>query len=134
MHMLPEAREKLPKYTELMLCIGFFVVYLVDEIVHIFYGTESHHEVTQATSYGTGSVERSSLVRNADGEMRERCCGDAGNPMMCHVSHTEPCNKSSSGIVGLLCALFVHSFLEGLAIGLQNSATEVCIDVYVGFI
>lgn len=44
---------------------------------------------------------------------------------MCHVSHTEPCNRSSSGVIGLLVALFVHSLLEGLAIGLQETVSQV---------
>ncbi|VVC98786.1 zinc transporter ZIP3 [Leptidea sinapis] len=117
-HMLPEAREKLPKYSELMMCAGFFLVYLVDELVHFFYGPHGGHQRRRYT-------EESSLLRGRDGEMRERCCGDADNPRMCHVSHTEPCNKSASGIIGLLCALFVHSLLEGLAIGLQESASKV---------
>lgn len=125
-HMLPEAREKIPKDAELMFCIGFLVVYLVDEIVHLFYGGDAH---SVARSYGSGEETR--LLRqeqhgvHGEGEMRERCCGDADNPRMCHVSHTEPCNKSASAIVGLLGALFVHSVLEGLAIGLQESTSQV---------
>ncbi|XP_049871698.1 zinc transporter ZIP3 [Pectinophora gossypiella] len=126
-HMLPEAREKLPEYSELTLCLGFFIVYLVDEIVHFFYGGgEGHHHNSNGPRRNYGSVERTNLVAsNLDVREGERCCGDADNPRMCHVSHTEPCNKSSSGIIGLLCALFVHSYLEGLAIGLQESASQV---------
>lgn len=41
-HMLPEAREQLPEYTELLLCLGFFLVYIVDEIVHFFNGTNEN--------------------------------------------------------------------------------------------
>lgn len=132
-HMLPEAREKLPVYSELFLCIGFFIVYMVDEIVHFFYGasgdSHSHIEVDYGTSETTGLLA-SNRVPSApleDGEMvaRETCCGDTGNPRMCHVSHTPPCNKSASGMIGLLCALFVHSVLEGLAIGLEETATKV---------
>ncbi|CAK1541990.1 unnamed protein product [Leptosia nina] len=123
-HILPEAREKLPNYSELLLCAGFFIVYLVDEVVHFFYGAHSKGHEAPKRTYTT---EESRLLRAdvRDGEMREHCCGDAGNPRMCHVSHTEPCNKSSSGIIGLLCALLVHSFLEGLAIGLQDSTSQV---------
>ncbi|XP_047532497.1 zinc transporter ZIP1 [Vanessa atalanta] len=124
LHMLPEARENLPDYADLLLCAGFFLVYVVDEIVHFFYGTKES-ERGHMRNYGT--VEETSLLvtRSGDAEMRERCCGDSGNPRMCHVSHTEPCNKSSSGIIGLLCALFVHSLLEGLAIGLQETVSQV---------
>ncbi|XP_004925441.1 zinc transporter ZIP3 [Bombyx mandarina] len=121
-HMLPEAREKYPNYSELMVCIGFFIVYLVDEIFHLC-STEINHgsPANQGLRYGT---ERSSLL-NRDGELRERCPGEVDNPQMCHVSHTAPCNRSSSGTIGLLCALFVHSLLEGLAIGLQEDGTQV---------
>lgn len=133
--MLPEAREKLPEYSELTLCVGFFLVFLVDEIVHFFYGAHDHNQIvgnrlSQHIHRGYGSGEARSLLsdpRVVDGEMRERCCGDAGNPRMCHVSHTPPCDQSSSGVIGLLCALFVHSVLEGLAIGLQGSASQVSI-------
>ncbi|KAJ2949386.1 hypothetical protein O0L34_g15299 [Tuta absoluta] len=127
-HMLPEAREKYPEYSELMLCIGFFLVYLVDEVVHFFYGSSEghHHNVSQTARKTYGSVDQRVLVGSSHDVVEgDKCCGDADNPMMCHVSHTEPCNKSSSGIIGLLCALFVHSFLEGLAIGLQESASTV---------
>lgn len=132
-HMLPEARVNLPNYSELSLCIGFFLVYLVDEIVHFFYGTEGSHQLARIVDYGSG--ERTRLLDEpgpsapADDEIATPsvtpCCGDSQNPRMCHVSHTQPCNKSFSGIIGLLCALFVHSLLEGLAIGLQETASQV---------
>ncbi|XP_045512235.1 zinc transporter ZIP3 isoform X1 [Pieris brassicae] len=118
-HILPEAREMLGKYSELGLCVGFFLVYFVDELVHLFYGANNNIQ-RERTSYGT---EESHLLR--DDEMRERCGGAADNPRMCHVSHKAPCNKSYSGVIGLLCALLVHSFLEGLAIGLQETASQV---------
>lgn len=124
-HMLPEAREKLPNYSELSFCIGFFLVYLVDELVHLFYGPENDpHRQTYGSNEATSLLYPESSARQDD-EMQERCCGDAGNPRMCHVSHTAPCNKSSSGVIGLLCALLVHSVLEGLAIGLQENSSQV---------
>ncbi|XP_059047985.1 zinc transporter ZIP3 [Achroia grisella] len=131
-HMLPEAREDLPDLSELMLCIGFFLVYFVDEIVHLFYRAgnehhghdETHYQGRYGSSEVTGLLSSNRNARTEDGEMG-RCCGDTGNPRMCHVSHTPPCNRSFSGVIGLLCALFVHSFLEGLAIGLQETSTQV---------
>jgi solute carrier family 39 (zinc transporter), member 1/2/3 len=125
-HMLPEAKENF-KYAELMFCVGFFLVYLVDELVHLFYGpgNDPHHRAQRyGASEGT-SLLQPERQRNDDAEMLDRCCGDTNNPRMCHVSHTAPCNKSSSGVIGLLCALFVHSLLEGLAIGLQEDASQV---------
>lgn len=115
-HMLPETREKLPEYSELVLCIGFFTVYLVDELSNLFYKSSGHSHERQSVG------ERSSLLPRDDEEVRER---NDGGSELCHVSHTEPCNRNSSGVVGLLSALFVHSVLEGLAIGLQDNATQV---------
>uniref|UniRef100_A0AAR5P530 Uncharacterized protein n=2 Tax=Dendroctonus ponderosae TaxID=77166 RepID=A0AAR5P530_DENPD len=46
-HILPEAREaaaaNYKKYTELIFCLGFFILYLMDEIVHYFYGEIAGH-------------------------------------------------------------------------------------------
>ncbi|XP_063981895.1 protein zntD [Diachasmimorpha longicaudata] len=36
LHMLPEAKEDLPDYGELVFCCGFLLLYLVDEIAHYF--------------------------------------------------------------------------------------------------
>lgn len=115
-HMLPETREKLPEYSELMLCLGFFTVYLVDELSHLVYKSNSHHQERRDLG------ERSSLLIRDDGELRER---HDGGSELCHVNHTEPCNRNSSSVVGLLSALFIHSVLEGLAIGLQENTTQV---------
>ncbi|XP_002019704.2 protein zntD [Drosophila persimilis] len=56
-------------------------------------------------------------------------CNDArvedANARICHTSHTEPCAQSMTGTLGLFVALSLHSAIEGLAIGVQNSSTKV---------
>ncbi|KAH8312651.1 hypothetical protein KR044_011986, partial [Drosophila immigrans] len=47
------------------------------------------------------------------------------NARICHTSHTEPCAQSMTGTLGLFVALSLHSAIEGLAIGVQNSSTKV---------
>lgn len=42
-HMLPEVREKLPNYPELIFCCGFFMVYIVDELMHCLCGEAIRH-------------------------------------------------------------------------------------------
>lgn len=37
LHMLPETRESLPHYAELILSCGFFILYFVDEIAHYYW-------------------------------------------------------------------------------------------------
>ncbi|KAI8129287.1 Zinc transporter ZIP1 [Lucilia cuprina] len=47
------------------------------------------------------------------------------NARICHTSHTEPCSQSMTGTLGLFVALSLHSAIEGLAIGVQDSSTKV---------
>uniref|UniRef100_W8BEG7 Zinc transporter ZIP3 n=2 Tax=Ceratitis capitata TaxID=7213 RepID=W8BEG7_CERCA len=47
------------------------------------------------------------------------------NARICHSSHQEPCGQSMTGTLGLFVALSLHSAIEGIAIGVQNSATKV---------
>ncbi|XP_017494034.1 PREDICTED: protein zntD, partial [Rhagoletis zephyria] len=47
------------------------------------------------------------------------------NARICHTSHEEPCVESMTGTLGLFVALSIHSAIEGLAIGVQNSAAKV---------
>lgn len=55
LHMLPEAREVAPEYqqyAELVLCVGFFVLYILDELVHLCYN-ENHqtHYIKNTTHH-----------------------------------------------------------------------------------
>lgn len=47
------------------------------------------------------------------------------NARICHTSHTAPCSQSMTGTMGLFAALSLHSAIEGIAIGVQNSPTKV---------
>ncbi|XP_039948013.1 zinc transporter ZIP1 [Bactrocera neohumeralis] len=47
------------------------------------------------------------------------------NARICHTSHEEPCVQSMTGTLGLFVALSLHSAIEGLAIGVQNSSRKV---------
>ncbi|KAL1491810.1 hypothetical protein ABEB36_012350 [Hypothenemus hampei] len=46
-HILPEVREdalsEFKPYTEALFCVGFFILYLMDEVVHYFYGEVAGH-------------------------------------------------------------------------------------------
>lgn len=45
-HILPELREQMSvsfsQYAEIIFCAGFFILYLIDELVHLCYGEESN--------------------------------------------------------------------------------------------
>lgn len=44
---------------------------------------------------------------------------------LCHIVHEEPYNSTPIGTIGLLVALSIHAALEGLAVGLEGSASKV---------
>lgn len=44
---------------------------------------------------------------------------------LCHIVHEEPCSSTPIGTIGLLVALSIHAALEGLAVGLEGSASKV---------
>lgn len=147
-HMLSEVKEQLPKYAELVFCIGFFIVYIVDELVHYCCGEAIQHDhhaiiinnhsehghghshaepdrVQRTTHYGSDQETRSLLRRTESND--ENCDTDTenANARICHTSHEEPCEQNWIGVLGLLCALSLHSFLEGLAIGVQDTGNRV---------
>lgn len=162
-HMLPEIREAIPrdyqKYTELIFCAGFFIVYVIDELVHFFYGdTHDHgastnrnnvqgnhktltnrHSGSYQRKFGYGTTEYQPLLYGdcsyrqepynpsypRIGSSNNSSWDDSPPSQLCHVGHQEPCDASPIGNVGLLIALCVHALLEGLAIGLQTSSSQV---------
>ncbi|EDW15163.1 zinc transporter ZIP3 [Drosophila mojavensis] len=143
------------KFAEVAMCGGFFIIYFIDEFIHYFFGEaiQHTHAVTPAASvpssnnaYGATN-ERSPLIggdtthhhrhgenghdHNNHGHIYDPVpgCDDVSvedaNARICHTSHTEPCAQSMTGTLGLFVALSLHSAIEGLAIGVQNSATKV---------
>lgn len=127
-HILTEAQKSLPDSAAIYFCGGFFLVYLVDVIVHYF-GVEvpghSHaaHSGQSSRSNSTGSYgavdsERESLLGPSTAATEPRPAAMPSSPVQC-------ANSSATGKVGLLCALSLHSFLEGLAIGVQDTSSKV---------
>ncbi|XP_012137243.1 zinc/iron regulated transporter-related protein 88E [Megachile rotundata] len=49
LHMLPEIRESMPDYAELLFSCGFLLLYLIDETVHYFWNTDDQR-VQQSNS------------------------------------------------------------------------------------
>ncbi|XP_043583393.1 zinc transporter ZIP3-like [Bombus pyrosoma] len=43
LHMLPETRESMSQHAELLFSCGFLLLYLIDECVHYFWGSEDQH-------------------------------------------------------------------------------------------
>lgn len=144
-----QVKKGLPKYAEIVFCAGFFIVYTADELVHLFCGeaiTDSHnpatdrrknsdshnhnHNIAASSSksrhYGS-DAETQSLLGSETTHRIDRCSDndEIVNAEICHANHEIPCEQNIFGVLGLLCALSLHSFLEGLAIGVQGTSNQV---------
>lgn len=53
LHLLPEVREDLPDYAELVFCCGFLALYLVEECAHHFCGAHGTETTTLTTTTTT---------------------------------------------------------------------------------
>lgn len=144
-HMLPDVRKAMPNNAEIYFCGGFFIVYFIDEFIHYFFGEaiqHSHSEASNATNHQShnhshshsnyGSNNESDPLIGAhtsrSHEDRKDNCETIvrqANERICHTSHREPCAQSMTGAFGLFVALSLHSFVEGLAIGVQDSSSKV---------
>ncbi|KAI4460020.1 b-lymphocyte antigen-related [Holotrichia oblita] len=164
-HMLPEIRESLGNfvdYAELFFCGGFFILYFIDEMVHLF-KTQQHERATQnenkpliqnsrrrhstgaCNTYGTTGDETQLLNQpsyNPNYQSRDDVSTAAvastsysdlhthnitsHNPsQLCHIGHHAPCRTTNTSSLSLIVALTVHAILEGLAVGLEDSTSQV---------
>ncbi|CAG4953677.1 unnamed protein product [Parnassius apollo] len=141
LHLLPEVDENIKLLQEngelphmpiylaaLIMCSGFFMMYLVEELVHVYISNRENK--TANTSFTRVlSIRRSSdVAENSDDKTIATKEVEAGNH---HETSHIALNLSDDSIVsalrGLLIvlALSVHELFEGLAIGLEASARNV---------
>ncbi|KAF7267750.1 hypothetical protein GWI33_019048 [Rhynchophorus ferrugineus] len=157
-HILPEAQVSADKifrpYIELFFIAGFFLLYLIDEIVHCIYGATANSNcgdalIEERLSYSRPSLSErrhSAMSRYGTYNLGTHTCSSnrvSNNhvirpafsdsallnpppPQLCHLAHREPCQSSVPTVnFGLLIALSMHSLLEGLVIGLEGEPTKV---------
>ncbi|XP_028968275.1 zinc transporter ZIP1 [Galendromus occidentalis] len=131
-HIIPEARAGFEHHvhdhttfpwTEFVVCVGFLIVYLFDEIVHACLGHKSHVNEDHGHSHSPQVIQCAT-----NGEQ-------ANNPNIKPYSHFTVFNQMESGgsvnaaeakastvsIGGLItvAALSFHSIFEGLSLGVQ---------------
>lgn len=118
------------------------LVYLVDELMHFCCGEAIQHshghsdeerqlipESHQSHSHRTyGTSEETKGRESCEEHQHQHDIEDERiNERICHTNHIEPCSQTMAGIIGMLAALTVHSLIEGLAIGIQDSTAAVMI-------
>jgi zinc transporter 1/2/3 len=147
-HMLPEVSEDLGHgLAEIVFCIGFLVVYLADELLHYccgeaiqhshthdaerqpFIHQHSHHHqnIAHSSSSSYGATQGKTSQSCEQHQHQHDVEDERINERICHTSHVEPCGQTLAGVIGMLTALSVHSLIEGLAIGIQDTTAKVMI-------
>ncbi|CAH2244443.1 zinc transporter ZIP1-like [Pararge aegeria] len=137
MHLLPEVGENIDSLQEmgqipkmpiplapLIMCSGFFMMYLVEELVHVY--INSRDNKTANTSFTRVlSIRKSSTdAEGSDKPIKEL-------EAQRHHGHSHLAVENDDTIVaalrGLLIvlALSIHELFEGLAVGLESSARNV---------
>lgn len=157
-HMLPEAREATEKYmedykieiefpvTEFTVCIGVFIVMILEHMVMVFRqsGKDEKEDkkgiIQNENGVSTIELEKSNASVAGDGKQegaRSRSISRASSliasgsfkisePEAGHGhSHMNPEDLASFRSFVLLLAISIHTVFEGLAIGLQDSANGV---------
>ncbi|XP_031826805.1 zinc transporter ZIP3 isoform X3 [Nomia melanderi] len=142
LHLLPEVKEgvedltnegKLPSLSfslaEVLTCAGFFIMYLVEESVH----THLRKKQAQREDSSKKDVSRSTNELVENGQTLPNCVSGHSHFNGHGHSHHLPVIMDEkddfviSSLRGLLIVLglSVHELFEGLAIGLESSATYV---------
>ncbi|KOC60850.1 Zinc transporter ZIP3, partial [Habropoda laboriosa] len=142
LHLLPEVKEgvehlteegKLPELSfslaEMFLCTGFFIMYLVEESVHTYIRARKVNREESSNK----DVSRSTNELVEDGKTPPNCASGRSHYNGHGHSHHLPVIMDEknefiiSSLRGLLIVLglSVHELFEGLAIGLESSASYV---------
>lgn len=144
LHLLPEVTSAVGELQEsgdmpevrfhfgpLLMCIGFFTMYFVEECAHVYLNSKKR-DFDMTTFSRTFSIRRGDNVdTEAIKKMEEAAIKDNQDFTHdhSHVGHShlileDTVVKSIRGLL-VVVALSVHELFEGLAVGLESSASEV---------
>uniref|UniRef100_A0A1B0D4L4 Uncharacterized protein n=1 Tax=Phlebotomus papatasi TaxID=29031 RepID=A0A1B0D4L4_PHLPP len=146
LHLLPEVGAnidalvesghlpEMPFHTaELLMCTGFFLMCLVEEVIHIYlrrsqrkhspHSPEEAFERASRRSFRNGSISTTDLVNSDNGEAQKHQM--TGLETVHAQIPTETILVSSLRGLLVVLALSVHELFEGLAVGLESSASTV---------
>lgn len=153
LHLLPEVAENiaelqeeehLPELSfhlaELLMCIGFFTMYFVEEIVHGYLERRHKNHTMENTFHRTLSIRRGSTEKPKSISTTDLVPPSLEEPKINNLTHTHHSEHGHDGhshlvfedsvvisLRGLLIvlALSIHELFEGLAVGLEGSAANV---------
>lgn len=138
--VIPEIGQGIP-VSEFVFCLGFFFVYFIEELVHVFLDKKLHNEALHRSlsvrrySQKELSIPRVSLTKFDDGNISYISTSNkdllnsqttVNSEKHCHNHHhiDEAIKNSLGGFLAVL-ALSFHAVFEGLAVGLESSVEKV---------
>uniref|UniRef100_A0A1I8PPN0 Uncharacterized protein n=1 Tax=Stomoxys calcitrans TaxID=35570 RepID=A0A1I8PPN0_STOCA len=133
-HILPEVRKQMNSaWAEISLCGGFLLIYCIEELVHFFIGDHGEHSDSHSCNSAVASVSYGALDRESDPLIHDPGAFDptinqnySQDTEESHAhSRATQNSQSMSTTIGLFVALSIHSAIEGLAIGVQNTPSKV---------
>ncbi|XP_063538982.1 zinc transporter ZIP1-like [Cydia strobilella] len=126
--LLQEAGElaDIPLYlAALIMCAGFFMMYLIEELVHVY--INSRENKTAKTSFTRVLSIRKTSAPEAPEPLKEVNVPKShghGHSHQPFVSGDDPVTQTLRGLL-IVLALSIHELFEGLAVGLEASAANV---------
>ncbi|KAL3276126.1 hypothetical protein HHI36_020845 [Cryptolaemus montrouzieri] len=138
---LPEISGDLP-LSELVFCVGFFFVYLIEELVHLYLHRRMHNEVlhrslsVRCSRKNSQTIPRITVNKFDDGTIS---CITTSNKQLLNGDSTIHLDQKSTGhhhhfdvnlmksfsaLLAVL-ALSFHAIFEGLAVGLESDKENV---------
>lgn len=151
-HMLPEVRENIEQsgmnfngvpMAEILICAGFFLIYLIEEMVHFLLGNEIHpHEdetIQVHQSFSPTTTKNYKTFSNNDLDSPQNFEGTYSAPLentaetsSSNSSAIKKCQNDASGYTKsslrdffTALALSFHAVFEGLAVGLETDSKDV---------
>lgn len=141
LHLLPEVDEQLTElqedgifpelqfhFPELLMCLGFMIMYFVEECVHVYLDQRKKKNFT--TLRRTLSIRRGEKDTDEKKENEnnfndiEASCHTHNHADHSHVIFEDAVLKGIRGFL-IVFALSVHELFEGFAVGLESSASSV---------
>ncbi|XP_060519411.1 zinc transporter ZIP1-like [Cylas formicarius] len=142
LHLVPEVSEKFEELdltpdveihpAELLMCLGFFIMYFVEECVHVYLHrrekmADNMAPVARSLSIRRGEKEDSCFAESIEDNLHE----DTDHKCSRHTDHShlfvDNSRSTLAVIQGMLVvlALSIHELFEGLSVGLESSAANV---------
>jgi len=146
MHMLKEVRESMEKavsmgflpeiaeypFSELLICLGFLMILLIESAVHKFFGGHNHSHFPSQDTLARRVADVETPIRGIDNRGYDSTEATESYTSTQSTNSSEVDNRQDGSTLLsnlrsflVVVALSVHSLFEGMAVGLEESNSGV---------